>query len=109
MNHLCMDVKHIIELYKESKRFIAYTENGIDVLHDEDNLEKITKEHKKIIFNVECSIALLDEKLRNLFLNDIANTDNYWYIGVMSRSTYYRHREKAGEIFLKNYRRLETL
>ena len=101
------EVKQIIELYKESKRFIAYTDD-----QNKDVLEVVPKkeidERRKIIFNVECSIALLEEQLAMLFRNDINNDDGLWYVGMMSRSTYYRHRLKANEIFLRNYKRLET-
>ncbi|MDY4787790.1 MAG: hypothetical protein SO253_00560 [Bacilli bacterium] len=102
-------IKDIILNYKECKRFIAYTEHGINILHDSTNLSNEIGVRKKYVFNFECSLALLDDKLRDIFQKDLDSEDTYWYIGTMSRSTYYRHREKACEQFMKNFKRLENL
>ena len=103
------EFKDVYESYKQSKRFIEFANKEKGVFHDSAVMTEEVAVRKKLIFNFECSMALLDDDYRDILQKEINNEDSLWYVGVISRSTFYRNRQKAIEIFLHNFHRLETL
>ena len=102
------EFRKVTETYRAAKRFLEFTATPKRTLR-ENALEEEIGHRKKNVFNFECSLALLDADYHKILSNEIKQEKALWYVGTISRSTYYRNRQKAIEIFLNTYHRLEKL
>ena len=103
------EFRHLCDEYRASKRFVEFTTRKDLMLHEDKSMEEEVLDRKKLIFNFECCLSLLDENHNKILKNEINKEPSLWYVGTISRSTFYRTRQAAIEIFLNHYHRLAIL
>jgi hypothetical protein len=97
MSNKRFEVQLMAKHYIKSKNFLRQVESGYKICDI-----RSVQSHQKIVGHIEETVESLSEYNKFIIQNEVieGRTGN-WFRGYLSRSTYFRNREKAYEEFLR--------
>lgn len=91
------EIQLLAESYIRSKTYLKQMESG-NTLYD---VRRVSV-HRKIVTHIEHTVSCLSDNDRFIIHNEvIKGKTGDWFCEYFSRSTYFRHREKAYDEFLR--------